>query len=360
MARFSHGPRRPSQWNGLHSGIQSVESVRSGGCGPGHQSNGAGDRHAPRSRSVSVPGRRSSISVRRARVSARGFIRVPLRSPHFHSEVQRRPFPQRGRSPSVGNGRKAWSAAPGHRGSGPGTAVVPSGCRLSGLSGRRNASAGSGSRPSGLRSGCALPAPGRTRSRNPFHPPPGAAIRAGGRRAGGVREGGPGAAPRRGSALPCASPGLYPESSPLRRSSRQTDERSRPRRAAIAPSERPLSFSAPIWHLSSWVRWRWPSGMAVSPVCSQGLSPLPGPYARSCDRKTGHHRHWCCTSGWNGAPETEGPRQTVPQSGHPWVRSGKASRRDAVEMGMEPRRLAVRHQPVRFPKPGRGPERNQA
>ncbi len=46
-------------------------------------------------------------------------------TPHFHSEVHRRPFPQRGRSPSVGNGRKAWSAAPGRRGSGPGTAVVP-------------------------------------------------------------------------------------------------------------------------------------------------------------------------------------------------------------------------------------------
>ncbi len=67
-----------------------------------------------------------------------------FRNPHFHSEVQHRPFPQRGRSPSVGNGRKAWSAAPGHRGSGPGMAVVPSGCRLSGLSGRRNASAGLG------------------------------------------------------------------------------------------------------------------------------------------------------------------------------------------------------------------------
>ena len=69
---------------------------------------------------------------------------VSIERPHFHSEVQHRPFPQRGRSPSGGNGRKAWSAAPGHRGSGPGTAVVPSVCRLSGLSGQRNASAGAG------------------------------------------------------------------------------------------------------------------------------------------------------------------------------------------------------------------------
>ena len=40
-------------------------------------------------------------------------------------------------------GRRGFRPA-GHRGSGPGAAVVPSGCRLSGLSGRHNASAGSG------------------------------------------------------------------------------------------------------------------------------------------------------------------------------------------------------------------------
>ena len=33
--------------------------------------------------------------------------------PHFHSEAQHRPFPQRGRGPSGGNRRKAGSAAPG-------------------------------------------------------------------------------------------------------------------------------------------------------------------------------------------------------------------------------------------------------
>ncbi len=57
----------------------------------------------------------------------------------------------------IGNGRKAGSAAPGHRGSGPGTAVVPSVWRLSG--------------PSGRRKDVARPEPGRTRKRNPVHPP---------------------------------------------------------------------------------------------------------------------------------------------------------------------------------------------
>ncbi len=118
--------------------------------------------------------------------------------PHFHSEVQHRPFPQRGRSPSVGNGRKAWSAAPGRRGSGPGMAVVPSVCRLSGLSGRRNASAGLGR----VRPGAGRAQPDRSPDgrdgeilSTPF-------LRAGGRRSRGVREGGPCAAPRRASGSP--------------------------------------------------------------------------------------------------------------------------------------------------------------
>ncbi len=118
--------------------------------------------------------------------------------PHFHSEVQHRPFPQRGRSPSCGNGRKAWSAAPGRRGSGPGTAVVPSVCRLSGLSGQRNASAGAGR----VRPGAGRAQPDRSPDgRGPeIHSTP--FLRAGGRRSRGLREGGPCAAPRRASGSP--------------------------------------------------------------------------------------------------------------------------------------------------------------
>ncbi len=83
---------------------------------------------------------------------------------------------------------------PGGRGSSPGTAVVPSVWSLSGLSGRRNATAGAGR----VRPGAARPEPGRTRRRNPVHP----FLRAGGRRSRGVREGGPHAAPRRASGSP--------------------------------------------------------------------------------------------------------------------------------------------------------------
>ncbi len=82
--------------------------------------------------------------------------------PYFHSEVQHRPFPQRGRSPSGGNGRKA--GFPARRA----PRIRPRRCRLSGLSGRRNASAGAGR----VRPGAARPEPGRTRPRNPFHPLP--------------------------------------------------------------------------------------------------------------------------------------------------------------------------------------------
>ncbi len=112
----------------------------------------------------------------------------PESSPHFHSEVQHRPFPQRGRSPSEGNGRKAWFPAPGDRGSGPGTAVVPSVWSLSGLSGRRNASAGAGR----VRPGAGRAQPDRSpdgRGGGILSTPPGGGGGGGGR-AGGPRQGG--------------------------------------------------------------------------------------------------------------------------------------------------------------------------
>ncbi len=46
--------------------------------------------------------------------------------PHFQSEVRRRPFPQRGRSPSGGNGPAAGFSCPRHRQSGPVTSLSPS------------------------------------------------------------------------------------------------------------------------------------------------------------------------------------------------------------------------------------------
>ena len=105
--------------------------------------------------------------------------------PHFHSEVQHRPFPQRGRSPSVGNGRKArFPAARAPRirprdGCGP---VCMESIRAFRAAQRLRRV---GSRPSGRREGVARPEPGRTRRRNPVHPLPARRREAVARRQGG-------------------------------------------------------------------------------------------------------------------------------------------------------------------------------
>ncbi len=108
-----------------------------------------------------------------------------LSPPHFHSEVQHRPFPQRGRSPSVGNGRKArFPAARAPRirprdGCGP---VCMESIRAFRAAQRLRRV---GSRPSGRREGVARPEPGRTRRRNPVHPLPARRREAVARRQGG-------------------------------------------------------------------------------------------------------------------------------------------------------------------------------
>ncbi len=135
---------------------------------------------------------RTLISVtercrQRPKVEEIGNFDLPwfLFTPHFHSEVQHRPFPQRGRSPSVGNGRKArFPAARAPR-------IRPrDGCGPFCMESIRAFRAAQrlrrvGSRPSGRREGVARPEPGRTRRRNPVHPLPARRREAVARRQGG-------------------------------------------------------------------------------------------------------------------------------------------------------------------------------
>ncbi len=138
-------------------------------------------------------------------------------APHFQSEVQHRPFspPGRGKWPEGG--------IPG-----PLAPVIPGPGRLESLRGRawRRFPGSAGPPPGRVASvraqGGRSPTGARTDATSKSCPPPsGAAIRAVWRRAGRVREGGPGGTPRRasGSRAPCAvarSGGPAPLSPPRR------------------------------------------------------------------------------------------------------------------------------------------------
>ena len=129
------------------------------------------------------------------------------------------------------------------------------------------------------------------------------------------------------SASRCAWACRWPRAPPLRRIPCGTDDGLRPSWRAIAPFESPLSIRAWIRDLPGWVRWRWPSGMAVSQFHHRNCRRHPADSQHHASIRPPFTHIGCCASLWNGGATRTFPRSFFRLSWWPYGRVPEGSLR---------------------------------